>query len=148
MGCPPPCWIQCLRHTHRMRANQCSWVTLQRTFWNAVATRVQTWRKAIRTRLSCATWHVRSIMISNRARLYLALALAIPLTSWSYLKYTGSNYIVCSNSQKIYTVDDSIPNAACISIRNTHIVAVGGLGNHSSLTVTAFLPDTLHKTTL
>jgi hypothetical protein len=77
-------------------------------------------------------------MISNRTRVYLALALAIPLTSWSFLKYTRNNYIVCSNSQKIYTVDDSIPNAPCISFRNTHIVAVGGLGKHSSLTVTTF----------
>ena len=67
-------------------------------------------------------------MISNRTRVYIALALVIPLTSWSYLKYTQDNYVVCSKSQKIYTVDDSIPNAPCISIRNTRIVAVGGLG--------------------
>ena len=87
-------------------------------------------------------------MISNRTPVYLALALVIPLTSWSYLQYTRNNYIVCSHTQNIYTVDDSIPNATCISIRNTHIVAVGGLGNHSSLTVTAFLPDILHKMTL
>ena len=67
-----------------------------------------------------------------RTRVYLALALAIPLTTWSYLKHTRhtlDNYVVCSKSHKIYTVDGSIPNAACISIRNTHIVAVGELGN-------------------
>jgi hypothetical protein len=71
-------------------------------------------------------------MISNRTRVYLALALAIPLITWSYQKYTRhtlDNYVVCSKSQKIYTVDDSIPTTACISIRNAHIVAVGGLGN-------------------
>ena len=71
-------------------------------------------------------------MISNRTRVCLALALAIPLITWSYQKYTRhtlDNYVVCSKFQKIYTVDESKPNATCISIQNTHIVAVGGLGN-------------------
>lgn len=70
------------------------------------------------------------MMTSNR--LYFALALTVPLalTTWFYQEYIHHTYVICSKSQKIYTVDESIPNAACISIHGTRIVAVGELGNH------------------
>ncbi len=69
-------------------------------------------------------------MASNR--LYFALTLIVPLalTTWLYQGYIRDTYVICSKSQKIYTVDKSIPNAACISIHGTRIVAVGELGNH------------------
>lgn len=73
---------------------------------------------------------VSPTMFSNR--LYFALTLTVPLalTTWFYQEYIRNTYVVCSKSQKIYTVDESLPNAACISIHNTRIVAVGELGNH------------------
>ncbi|KAF8714228.1 hypothetical protein AX14_012868 [Amanita brunnescens Koide BX004] len=66
-------------------------------------------------------------MISNRSRLYLSLALVVPLATWSYQRYSLHNYVLCSKSHNIYTVDDSAPNVPCISVRNTRIVALGAL---------------------
>ncbi|KAK2465124.1 hypothetical protein APHAL10511_002816 [Amanita phalloides] len=57
----------------------------------------------------------------------LALALAIPLAAWTYQRYISNTYVVCSNDRGIYTVDESMPNVACISIHNTRIAAVGEL---------------------
>ena len=88
-------------------------------------------------------------MISNRSRLYLSLALVVPLATWSYQRYSLHNYVLCSKSHNIYTVDDSAPNVPCISVRNTRIVALGALGKHPSLCITFFfVSDALYKMTL
>ncbi|KAF8627222.1 hypothetical protein AX15_004474 [Amanita polypyramis BW_CC] len=67
------------------------------------------------------------LMASVRIRLSLVFAVAIVLGTWSYQRRASSTYIVCSNSQNIYTVSDLIPNVACVSVHNTHIIAIGTL---------------------
>ncbi|KAF9478553.1 hypothetical protein BDN70DRAFT_879782 [Pholiota conissans] len=56
-------------------------------------------------------------------RLLLGVALSGALLFLNYR--LQSSYIVCSPSRKIYTVDGTLPQAECISVRDTRIVHVG-----------------------
>ena len=65
-------------------------------------------------------WLLGALLIGTLAKL------------WS-VKYYDSleSYLLCSETNKIYTVDESRPRVECISVRGSRIIESGKLGNCS-----------------
>ncbi|KAF8627591.1 hypothetical protein AX17_006164 [Amanita inopinata Kibby_2008] len=67
----------------------------------------------------------------SRTPLHLSLTLLsgfiIYVGIQSYARLASPGYIVCSKTQRIYTVDESTPNVECIAIQNARITATGSL---------------------
>jgi hypothetical protein len=79
---------------------------------------------------------VRTVRSSwSHYRNFILLAIACT-TSVSFFFYSGTSYYepsgtygICTKTgANIYTVDDSLPRAECVVVRDQHIAAVGSLG--------------------
>ena len=66
--------------------------------------------------------------IATRHRGVELLGIILVVVALSFVRIQADVYSVCSDSESIYTVDESNPTVRCITVQGSRITGAGSLG--------------------